>query len=296
MTRRLPSLTSLRAFEAAARALSFSKAAGELHVTPTAISHQIRGLEEWLGVQLFERSTRAVRLTDAGLSYLPSVQAAFDNLELATERVSRNAENNILTVTTTASFTTKWLIPRLAAFHDQYPHIDVRITTSSNLAELGRGSGVDVGIRFGRGNWPNLIAHRLLSEQLFPVCSPRLQTGPYPLKQPADLAHHTLLHVSTLRDEWQIWLTAAGLPQLKPLRELTFDQIATALQAAIESLGVALGYTHIAADDLAAGRLIAPFDFEVPGDFAYYVVYPETSARRDNVIAFRDWLLSLSDE
>jgi LysR family glycine cleavage system transcriptional activator len=294
MARKLPSLTSLRAFEAAARLLSFTRAADELHVTPTAISHQIKALEEWLGVRLFDRSTRAVQLTDTGTRYLPSVQAAFDSLEIATQQIAQNSGNQVLTVTTTVSFTSKWLIPRLASFQEQYPDIDVRITTSTGLIELER-AGIDLGIRFGRGRWPGLSAQRLLSERIFPVCGPQLLNGSRPLKQPEDLRHHTLLHVSALRDEWKTWLTANGLGDIKPARELTFDQIATALQAASEGLGIALGYTHLVADDLNAGRLLVPFKCEISGDFAYYVVYPESAPVRPHVAAFKDWLLAQAD-
>jgi LysR family glycine cleavage system transcriptional activator len=294
MARKLPSLTSLRAFEAAARLLSFTRAADELHVTPTAVSHQIKALEDWLGVRLFDRSTRAVQLTDTGSRYLPAVQAAFDNLEIATRQIAQNSGNQVLTVTTTVSFTSKWLIPRLGSFQERHPDIDVRITTSTGLIELER-AGIDLGIRFGKGEWAGLVAHRLLSESIFPVCSPQLLNSAKPLKQPQDLRHHTLLHVSALRDEWKTWLTANGLADLKPARELTFDQIATALQAASEGLGIALGYTHLVADDLKAGRLLVPFECEISGDFAYYVVYAEPAAERPQVAAFRDWLLTHAD-
>ncbi len=295
MRRKLPPLTSLRAFDAAARTLSFRKAAQELHVTPTAVSHQIRALEEWLGVRLFERTTRSVRLTDAGALYLPAVHTAFDGLELATERIARGPTDNTLTISTTTSFITKWLIPRLGSFQAAYPDIDVRITTSAELVDF-RTSDIDMGVRFGRGKWPDVVSHRLRAEHLFPVCSPKLLRGAHPLRSPEDLQKHTFLHVSPQHEEWQMWLTAAGHPELKPAREVTFDEFVTALQAAIDGLGVTIGYTNLASGDLEAGRLVAPFDISVPGDFAYYIVYAESaspkSGPRATVVAFRDWLLS----
>lgn len=292
--RRLPSLNALRTFEAAGRALSFTKAAAELHVTPTAVSHQIRSLEEWLGTKLFERSTRSVRLSEAGERYLPSVQAAFDTLEAGTERIVGRSESRVLTVSTTASFTTKWLVPRLGSFQARHPAVDVRITTSLELVDFAT-SDVDLAVRYGRGSWPGLETQRLFRERVFPVCSPALQGGRPPLREPADLARHTLLHVARAPDEWRMWLTAAGLPTLKPAGDLTLDQYVSTLQAAMDGLGVALGHTHLVAGDLAAGRLTAPFDLELSGDFAYYVVYPRSPPPSDSARAFRDWLLAMRE-
>src|SRR5712672_2502560 len=206
MTARLPSLNGLRAFEAAARHLSFTVAASELNVTQTAISHQIRRLEEELGIRLFIRQNRALALTPEARDYLPGVRAAFNDLRLATERLLRRENDHVLTISTLASLAAKWLLPRLSSFQEAHPGIDVRITTSTALVDF-RAGDVDAAIRYGRGHWPGLRA-----DQLFPVCSPALLTGNRPLRCPEDLRDHVLLHTSNIyTDDWRLWLTAAGL-------------------------------------------------------------------------------------
>src|SRR3984885_4879944 len=196
----LPSLSGLRAFEAAARPLSFTRAADELNVTQTAISHLIRRLEEQLGIPLFVRRNRALELTREAESYLPAVRGAFEDLRRATERLRRPEREGLLTVSTTASLATKWLVSRVAAFQDAYPGIEVRITTSTHLVDFQR-EEVDIAVRYGHGNWPGMRAHWLMAEHIFPVCSPSLlQDGllqdARPLRAPEDLAHHTLLHTT----------------------------------------------------------------------------------------------------
>src|ERR1700751_2588996 len=212
MTARLPSLNGLRAFEAAARHLSFTLAASELNVTQTAISHQIRRLEEELGIRLFIRKNRALALTPKARDYLPGVRAAFNDLPLATDRLLRKDDDHVLTVSTLASLAAKWLLPRLTAFQEAHPGLDVRITSSTALVDFRNGD-VDAAIRYGRGHWPGLRADWLMSDELFPVCSPALLKGSRPLKSPKDLAQHTLLPSSGgYDDDWRLWLTAAGLP------------------------------------------------------------------------------------
>src|ERR1700685_2629811 len=212
MTARLPSLNGLRAFEAAARHLSFTNAASELNVTQTAISHQIRRLEQELGIRLFVRQNRALQLTPEAREYMPGVRAALNDLRLATDRLLRKDNDHVLTVSTLASLAAKWLLPRLSAFQEAHPGIDVRITTSTALVDF-RGGDVDAAIRYGRGQWPGLRADWLMADQLFPVCSPALVTGNRPLRSPEDLAYQTLLHTSAgYGDDWRLWLTAAGLP------------------------------------------------------------------------------------
>ena len=287
----LPSLNGLRAFDAAARHLSFTRAAAELNVTQTAISHQIRRLEDQLGVRLFVRRNRALLLTREAQDYLPAVRAAFDDLRRATARLRRPDRDGLLTVSTTASLAAKWLVTRIAAFQDAHPTIEVRITTSTHLVDFRR-EEVDVAVRYGRGSWPGLRAQWLMAEDIFPVCSPALLNGAKPLRQPEDLAHHTLLHASVSREDWQLWLTAAGLPvSLAQRRGLTFDQSFMALQAATEGLGVALGRTRIVESDLAAGRLVVPFDVVLPSDAGFYIVAPEETADAPKIALFRDWLV-----
>ncbi len=240
---------------------------------------------------MFDRRNRTLRLTDAAKGYLPSVRSAFDELHDATERLIRPDENAMLTVSTLTSFAAKWLVPRLGGFQDLHPDISVRITTSSASVDFER-DDVDVAIRYGRGDWPGLRADRLIREDIFPVCSPKLRDGPHPLGRPDDLAHHTLLHVVGFREDWQVWLTAANVDGVDPAIGPRFDVAFNALQAAIEGVGVALGRTALVERDLAAGRLVAPFDISLPIEAAYYVVAPEQTADRPQIMAFREWLIT----
>jgi LysR family glycine cleavage system transcriptional activator len=288
----LPSLNGLRAFEAAARHLSFTRAAAELNVTQTAISHQIRRLEEQLGIRLFERHTRELLLTREAAAYLPAVQGAFEELRQATARLQRPARGGMLTVSTTASLAAKWLVTRVAAFQDANPGIEVRISTSSHLVDFVR-EEVDMAVRYGRGSWPGLRATWLMAEDIFPVCSPALLRDGKPLRKPADLADHTLLHTTTSREDWQLWLTAAGLPiSIAARRGLSFDQSFMAVQAAVEGLGVALGRTRFVEADIAAGRLVVPFDVVLPADAGFYIVAPEETADTPKITLFHDWLIA----
>src|ERR1700751_5523794 len=293
MTARLPSLNGLRAFEAAARHLSFTLAASELNVTQTAISHQIRRLEEELGLRLFIRKNRALALTPQARDYLPGVRAAFNDLRLATARLLRKDDDNVLTVSTLASLAAKWLLPRLSTFQETHPGIDVRITTSTSLVDFRNGD-VDAAIRYGRGHWPGLRADWLMADELFPVCSPSLLKGDRPLKCPQGLAHHTLLHTSGgYEDDGRLWLPAAGLPadiSSKPTAA-TFDLIFMTVQAAIDGIGVAMGRTSYVQDDIAKGRLVVPFKIALPADAGFYLVSPEGAAEPPKLRAFRQWLI-----
>ena len=293
MTARLPSLNGLRAFEAAARHLSFTLAAAELNVTQTAISHQIKRLEEELGIRLFIRRNRALALTPKARDYLPGVRAAFNDLRLATERLLRRDDDHVLTVSTLASLAAKWLLPRLSQFQEAHPRIDVRITTSTGLVDF-RGGGVDAAIRYGRGHWAGLRADWLMADELFPVCSPKLLEGDKPLRRPEDLAHQTLLHSSGgYDDDWRLWLTAAGLPtNISRQPGLTFDLILMTVQAAIDGIGVAMGRTSYVQDDIAKGRLVVPFHIALPADAGFYLVSPEAVADPPKLAAFRQWLLA----
>jgi LysR family glycine cleavage system transcriptional activator len=291
MTISLPSLNGLRAFEAAARHLSFTRAAAELHVTQTAISHQIRRLEAQLGMRLFTRGSRALSLTQEAQVYLPAVRAAFEDLHAATARLLRPNRDQLLTVSTMASLAAKWLLPRLGGFQAAHPGIEVRISTSAHLVDFRR-EEVDVAIRYGRGRWAGLRAQWLMAEDIFPVCSPALVQGKKALRRPADLAHHTLLHAGVSRDDWQLWLTAAGLPTSLASSQpgLTFDLSLMALQAAIDGLGVALGRTPFVEADIAAGRLVVPFDVKLPAEAGFYVVALKETADLPKIAVFRDWL------
>lgn len=289
MSRRLPPLNALRAFEAAARHLSFTKAAEELHVTQAAISHQIKGLEEWLGHPLFRRMNRALALTEAGMAYLAPVGTAMDTLAEATERLFQSEGGGALTVTTMPSFAAKWLVMRLARFQRRHPEWDVRVQTSVQMTDFAR-QDIDLAIRFGRGRWPGLTAERLLTEDIFPVCSPALLDGPSPPSHPEDLGRYTLLH-DDYEISWAHWFAAAGIGcTLDSDRGLHFDDSSLTLQAAIAGHGIALARGVLVADDLAAGRLVRLFDLQLSGELAYYVVAPPHYLLRPKVKAFRDWL------
>lgn len=289
MARSLPPLGALRAFEAAARHLSFTRAGDELHVTQAAISHQVKALEDWLGLPLFRRLHRALRLTEEGQIYLPAVRDALDTLSAATERLRGGVDSGILTVTTTDSFAAAWLMPRLKRFRAAHRDLDLRLQTADEVVDFSR-ADVDLAVRYGRGRWPGLHVTRLLSEDIFPVCSPALCVH-CPLRTPADLAHHTLLH-DDMTITWEVWLRAAGITGIEVRRGPFFQSSYLVMSAAIAGDGVALGRSALVADALADGRLIRPFTVSLPADYAYYVVSPETMAERLKVRAFRDWILT----
>jgi len=296
MARNLLPLNSLRAFEAAARHLSFTKAAEELHVTPAAVSHQIKALEEQLGVPLFRRLTRALRLTEAGQAALPALRDGFDKLADGVDLLRAHEESGVVTVSLEPSFAAKWLVPRLDRLRAAHPDLEVRLDATDRLADFQR-DNVDLAIRYGSGDYPGHEVEQLLSEEIFPVCSPKLRDGPTPLVQPPDLRHHTLIHLDWDREDvgaptWRMWLLAAGIHDIDFTRGPVFSMKSLALQAAIEGQGVALASSVLVADDLVAGRLVVPFDVSVcdPLDFAYYIVVPKRTACLPKVAAFRSWL------
>ncbi len=283
----LPPLLALRAFEAAARHGSFARAADELSITPAAVSQQVRYLEERLGIRLFTRNPRGVELTRAGADYAPPITSALDQIASATQRVRTADSAGTLTLSTTPSFASKWLMPRLIRFQGRHPELDVRLATSNALADF-KLHDIDLAVRYGKGQWPGLLAELLLETERFPVCSPALQAGPVPLRQPKDLRKHTLLHVKT--DEWAEWLAFAGLEKLSWSRGPQYSDAGLVTQAAVEGQGVGLGQRVLVADDLAAGRLVEPFKLRMPGESAYYIVTLPGAMNRAKVRYFVDWL------
>ncbi|HKP58488.1 MAG TPA: transcriptional regulator GcvA [Polyangiales bacterium] len=281
----MPPLGALHAFEAAARLLSFKAAAEELHVTPGAVSQQIKLLEDRLGAQLFTRRARSIELTDAGRLLLSPAQQAFRMLADAVARIRASDGAQVLTVSLLPSFAALWLVPRLGTFRLRCPDVDVRISATPKVADLER-DDVDIAVRCGLGNYPGLHVEHLLAEDLFPVCSPRLRKG---LKKPADLAHHTLLHDET-RTEWALWLQAIGLPDLAATRGPSFSLWELALQAAVAGQGVALGRSALVTPYLESGQLVRPFQISTPSAFAYYVVCLPQRAQEPKIAAFRAWL------
>ena len=288
MSRRLPPLNALRAFEAAARHLSFTQAAEELNVTQAAVSHQIRSLEDWLGFPLFRRLSRALILTEAGQLLYPEVREALDILATAVNRVQRQDEEGVLTVTTMDSFAQSWLVPRLGRFRQSHADIDVRLVMNDRMVDLAR-EGMDVAIRYGRGSWPGLTVTLLRTEELFPVCAPELLAEGPPLVTPDDLSHYTLLH-DEMPVDWRDWLAAVGCDTVNAERGPGYSHSNLVLLAARAGEGVALGRSVMVADDLAAGRLVRPFDFALPAPQAYYLACVQGAEDRPKVRAFREWL------
>jgi len=300
MKPRLPPLNALRAFEAAARHLSFARAAEELSVTPAAVSQQIRTLEAYLGIKLFRRLPRSVVITEAGQAGLVALREGFDRLAEAAERMRAHETGNTLMVSVVAPFAAKWLVPRLDRFHALHPEIEVRVEASSHLVDFAR-EEVDVAIRYGSVHYPGLAVHRLTrgAEVVFPVCSPRLLARSHPLEQPDDLRWHTLIHMDWKGQEdawpnWHTWLMAAGVRGVDASRGPRFNSGSLAVQAAAQGQGVALANEFLAAQELAEGRLVKPFalSVEAPAHFAHYLVYPEGATGSPKVGAFRDWVLA----
>jgi len=295
MLRTLPPLNALRAFEAAARLGSFKAAATELHVSQGAISQHVRQLEDWFGQPLFERHNRRVVLTPAATAYLAEIGPAFDRIASATTRYGRGARHTrtVLRVSSVATFALRWLVPRLERFRRLHPEADVRLDTSNEPVDVLRES-YDVIIRGGPDTFYGYAMRPFLSEQRLPVCSPALLAGA-PLAAPADLRHHTLLHASTLPRVWDDWLALAGVPALAPAAALTLDHFYLTLQAALDGLGVAMGPTALVADDLASGRLVAPFPALRLPSRSYCSYVPQDKAGDAIVQAFTGWLEAEGD-
>lgn len=293
MTRSLPPLNALRAFEAAARHLSFKNAAAELLVTPAAVSHQVKALEAALGVTLFERLTRALRLTAAGQAALPLLSQGFDALAAGAQSARAHQESGLLTISVSPSFGAMWLVPRLDRFQRLHPEIEIRIDGTDRLVDVARGEA-DVAIRYGQGGYDGLEEVRLFAQFNTPVCSPDLLNGAHPLRRPSDLRHHTLLHVAwkSVDASWRMWLLAARLHNIDSTRGPLFSEEAMAVQAALDGQGVALIGDQIVAGHLATGRLVTPFDsaFKTPLKFSYFLLTSPTKATLPKVAAFRAWI------
>lgn len=290
MTRRLPPLNALRAFEAGARHLSFTKAAEELHVTQAAVSHQVKALEEDLGVSLFRRMTRKLALTEEGRALMGVAGEALDAIAEAAESLRNQGDKRSLTVSLTPTFGTKWLAQRLGRFWSAYPEIDLRLQHSIQLVDFVR-DDVDAAVRWGGGVWPGVEAVYLMRAGLTPVCAPALLQGPHPLCEAADLRHHTLLHELDYI-EWAQWLALAGAHDVDSRRGPVIDDPSVLHQAVLDGQGVALGEVNLIRADLAAGRLAIPFDVDLNRDNAYYLVAPPRNFERPHVQAFRDFLLA----
>ncbi|HZS70076.1 MAG TPA: transcriptional regulator GcvA [Burkholderiales bacterium] len=285
MTRTLPPLSTLRAFEAAARLESFSRAADEISVTHGAVSHQIRALERALGAALFARNGRRVALTSAGRHFAERVRAALEDLAEAAQFVRRAEGERAVSVSMLPSFAARWLMPRLGRFMERHPAIAVNIHTSITLVDFQR-DDVDLAIRFGRGQWPDLEAHKFLDEEFFPVASPRFNRGRLPTRPP-DLGKFQLLRSND--EPWTPWFRAAGV-RLKEPHSMVFTDSNLLLQAALDGRGIALARSSIAEADVRAGKLVRLFKLAVPAHGASYLVWPK-GRLSPNATVFRDWLL-----
>jgi LysR family glycine cleavage system transcriptional activator len=294
--RRLPPLNALRAFEAAARHMNFSRAAEELSVTPGAVSQQIQNLEDFIGSSLFRRTSKGLLLTDAAQIALPALRDAFDKLGEAANQLTAAVDGRRVTVTAAPSFAAKWLVPRLGRFETAHPEVDVWLTAGMELVDFASGE-VDVAIRYGSGRYAGLEVTRLMSETVIPVASPDLLSQ-RPITALEDLTHHTLLHDgSPDADEscpdWPMWLAARGIKGVDGARGARFNQSSLVIEAAVGGRGIALAKGTLAQADLDAGRLVAPFvASSTPLDFAYYLVHPKAKGRLKQVRAFSAWLVA----
>lgn len=293
--RHLPSLNALRAFEAAARHLSFQKAAEELDVTPTAISHQIKMLEEELGIELFRRRPRPLLLTDAGEKLYPILRDGFDRFADAIATLQPQSKE--LTVSVIPTFATKWLVTRLPDFQQAHPDIEIRLHTSNDVVDL-QARKIDLAVRYGRGNYPGLEVRHLMSDVFTPMCSPRFLTGKNAIREPEDLSKHTLLHFEWLNfgagePNWANWLKAAKITTVDPSRGTKFTEESLAIQSAIAGQGVALCSSIHAADDLAMRLLVQPFEMVLEG-MSYYAVYLKNHPKEQSILKFVNWLEAIS--
>lgn len=292
MSRRLPPLNSLKVFEAAARHLSFTRAAEELFVTQAAVSHQVKALEEFLGLKLFRRRNRSLLLTEEGQSYFLDIKDIFTSIAEATDKVLERSEKGSLTISLQPSFAIQWLVPRLADFNAQEPDIDVRIK-AVDMDEGSLTDDVDVAIYYGRGKWPGLRADKLYQEYLIPLCSPRLLGGNKPLDSLADLRHHTLLH-DTSRKDWKQFVKQHEVEGVNVNHGPIFSHSTMVLQAAAHGQGIALGNNVLAQPEIDAGRLVSPFEEVLVSRNAFYVVCHAKQTDVGRIATFRDWMLSIA--
>jgi LysR family glycine cleavage system transcriptional activator len=297
--RRLPPLNALRAFEAAARHMNFSRAADELSVTPGAVSQQIQNLEDYVGAALFKRTPKGLLLTDAAQTALPALREAFDRLGEAASMLTAAVDGRRVTVSAAPSFAAKWLVPRLGRFESAHPEVDVWLSAGMELVDFANGE-VDIAIRYGAGRYPGLEVVRLMAETVLPVAAPAL-LAEKPLETPEDLARHVLLHdgspdADDSCPDWAMWLTARGIKGVDGNRGPRFNQSSLVIEAALNGRGVALAKRALAQADIDAGRLVAPLAINTAVDFAYYAVHPKAKGRLPQVKAFVNWLEAEASE
>jgi LysR family transcriptional regulator, glycine cleavage system transcriptional activator len=297
--RLIPGTRALRTLNSAGRHLNFTRAADELGLTPAAVSFQIKEIEEQLGVKLFTRTSRTIRLTEPGIILCEAAADALDVMSRAVSKAQKAARGTAqLKVTVDPQFATKWLMRRVEEFRKLHPDIDLRFDISYEVRDF-EVDDIDVAIRFGAGKYPGLAASRLFHNVIVPVCSPRLLASGKPLKEPRDLLHHTLAHIEWSRQgvtwpNWRMWMAAAGIDDYDDSNTLVFGTSSHAVDAAMAGDAVALADFAMVANDLSEGRLVRPFDLsiKVAPEYAYFLVYPEAGANDPRIVAFRDWMLS----
>jgi len=289
MNRRLPPLNALKAFEAAARHLSFTKAADELYVTQAAVSHQIKSLEDFLSMKLFFRKNRSLLLTEQGQSYYLDLKDIFISLQEATERLYVYGTKGAITIAMPPSFAIQWLVPRINKFSLIHPEIDVRIK-AVDFDDGFLADDVDVAIYYGRGKWSGLQADKLHTEYLTPVCSPMLLDGTKALDELDDLRHHMLLHDSS-RQSWNTWIKNFNVNGVQVEQGPIFSHTTMVLQAAALGQGIALANSVLARPEIAAGRLLCPFEEKLISKSSYYLVCHPSQAELGKISVFRHWLL-----
>jgi len=291
MARHLPPLNALKAFEAAARHESFTRAADELHVTQGAVSHQVKALETELGIKLFTRERQHLLITEAGREYLAVVRDALDRIAMGTERLVKRQGSGVLTVSTSPDFAAKWLVHRLGRFAEAHPGIDLRVSATLHHVDFAR-EDVDIAVRHGDGHWPSLQVTRMCAEHLFAICNPRLAAD---LSRPRDVLRYPLLHMDGGK-AWSSWLEAAGIGGAEAIQGPTLNGASMLIDAAIDGHGIALARTTLAAWDLINKRLVRPFDVKLPLSKSYWIVCPKASASLPKLAAFREWLVIEANE
>ncbi len=290
-----PSVSGLRAFEAAARHLSFLHAARELNVTPGAVSRQIQALEEYLGAALFQRHHKRVELTPLGRDYIAEIRAPLLRIGTATKRIrGGTGTQGAISICVYPTFAIRWLVPRWGRFYNRHPEIDVRLTTSLNPVDFTR-DDYDLAVRVGEidANWGRLRAHKLIDIEVFPVCSPDLAKK---IRKPKDLAQQTLIHGAPRPEDWRLWLKKADVSLIDPEQGLRFESLNLCIQAAIEGIGVAMGIKGLIEDDLAQGRLVRLFDISRQSGRPFHLVYPQARENDLKLISFRDWVLEEAEQ
>ena len=294
MVRRLPPLNALKAFEAAARHESFTRAAEELCVTQGAVSHQVKALEAELGVKLFNREHQRLLITGAGRDYLTIVRDAFDRIAMGTERLVQRQSSGMLTVSTSPDFAAKWLVHRLSRFAEVHPEIDLRVSANLQHVDFAR-EDVDLAVRHGEGSWVGLEQTRLCSEQLFAVCSPKFLSAQGGLRKPADVLKFPLLHLDDRKD-WARWLERSGIRNIEVSQGVVLNRASMLIDAAVDGQGIALARTALAAWDLINGRLVKPFAASLRLTKTYWIVCPKATSALPKITMFRDWLLTEAAE